>query len=832
MSRAFRTLIPAIAPIFLLAAAGLAQPLDPTFTYQGDLVTAGLPATGLHDMRFRLYTAATGGTQLGSTLCLDNVSVIDGKFAALLNFGAQFAGQKRFLEIEVRADSGADCTVSTGFSILSPRQELTAAPNASYTLNAGLLEGSDGAFYRNASNILTGTLADARLSTNIPKLNAANVFTGALTASGFTGSGASLTGLNATNIAAGTLADARLSTNVAKLNAVSNVFTGALTATGFTGSGATLTGLDATNVTAGTLADARLSANIVKLNSATNLFTGAMTATSFTGSGTGLTGLNATNITTGTLADARLSGNIARFNAPATFSTMVSADVFSGSGVLLTNLNAGSIATGFLSDLRLSSNIPRLNAPAAFANSVSASFFAGSGALLTGLNASNISAGSLSDARLSVNVAMRGESNAFSGPVNSFSGPVGFGTESPTRPITIAHSGYGLTQTMPDGTSDVTMYVQADSGWIGTVNPVPLAFFTGDSLARMLLSTQGWLGVGTTTPSAMLDVVDEVRVQGGAIRKGGSQIEASDLGLYSEGAGDWMRFVTSGGAFRFYSNFANGSAAAPTSSALLSILPSGSTGIGLNAPLARLHVDIANAPGTGQAAGLFSVETCGLPCGQTTFIEALRAANLNGNGRVGIGFLNGAVNTNGVANAWIGTADGAGTGHIVFATRTNGVLTEQARIRSDGITEVKAIQINGGADIVEGFDSSQGVLEPGTVVVIDPEHPGSLKQSDGEYDTKVAGIVSGAGGINHGLHLGQKGILDGETRVAMTGRVYVKCSAAAGAIKPGDLLTTASIAGHAMKAADATRSQGSVIGKAMTALDGGEGLVLVLVNLQ
>ena len=52
------------------------------------------------------------------------------------------------------------------------------------------------------------------------------------------------------------------------------------------------------------------------------------------------------------------------------------------------------------------------------------------------------------------------------------------------------------------------------------------------------------------------------------------------------------------------------------------------------------------------------------------------------------------------------------------------------------------------------------------------------------------------------------------------------------AIKPGDLLTTASIAGHPMKAADATRSQGSVIGKAMTALDGGEGLVLVLVYLQ
>jgi hypothetical protein len=93
-------------------------------------------------------------------------------------------------------------------------------------------------------------------------------------------------------------------------------------------------------------------------------------------------------------------------------------------------------------------------------------------------------------------------------------------------------------------------------------------------------------------------------------------------------------------------------------------------------------------------------------------------------------------------------------------------------------------------------------------------------------------VVSGANGISHGMKLGQDGALDGETLVAMTGRVYVKCSTENGAIRAGDLLTTSATSGHAMRASDYDRSNGAVIGKAMSTLDSGTGLVLVLVNLQ
>jgi len=45
-------------------------------------------------------------------------------------------------------------------------------------------------------------------------------------------------------------------------------------------------------------------------------------------------------------------------------------------------------------------------------------------------------------------------------------------------------------------------------------------------------------------------------------------------------------------------------------------------------------------------------------------------------------------------------------------------------------------------------------------------------------------------------------------------------------------LTTSGIPGHAMKAGNRARAQGAIIGKAMTGLNAGRGLVLVLVTLQ
>lgn len=150
----------------------------------------------------------------------------------------------------------------------------------------------------------------------------------------------------------------------------------------------------------------------------------------------------------------------------------------------------------------------------------------------------------------------------------------------------------------------------------------------------------------------------------------------------------------------------------------------------------------------------------------------------------------------------------------------------------DGTLSVPVLAITGGADVAEPFEVTSPDLPPGSVVVIDEAHPGKLKQSQRAYDRCVAGIISGANGIQPGLSLHQAGVLGGGSNVALTGRVYVLADTRNGAIAPGDLLTTAATPGHAMKVTDHKRAQGAILGKAMTGLANGRGFVLVLVTLQ
>jgi hypothetical protein len=158
------------------------------------------------------------------------------------------------------------------------------------------------------------------------------------------------------------------------------------------------------------------------------------------------------------------------------------------------------------------------------------------------------------------------------------------------------------------------------------------------------------------------------------------------------------------------------------------------------------------------------------------------------------------------------------------------------RVRDGASVGVLTIR---GADVAERFDianAEKGLKpQPGMIVSIDSKNPGKLRVSTTPYDKKVAGAISGAGGLSVGVVMGNENadpLIAGEHPVAMSGRVYVWCDAAFGSIAPGDRLTASSTPGHAMKAVDPTQCDGAVIGKAMTELTGGRGLVLVLVNLQ
>lgn len=219
--------------------------------------------------------------------------------------------------------------------------------------------------------------------------------------------------------------------------------------------------------------------------------------------------------------------------------------------------------------------------------------------------------------------------------------------------------------------------------------------------------------------------------------------------------------------------------------------------------------------GSGGNKGVYGITSSAGPTHAGVFGENSAvggtALAINSAGVAGVADTAGSTGVYGRGNLWAGFFDGN--------VNVNGTLT----------TKILTIA---GADLAEPFAIAESALPRGTVVVIDGKRLGGLKRSTKAYDTGVAGIVSGANGINSGIILSQPGVNEGGQNVALSGRVYVLADATGNPILPGDLLTTSSIPGHAMKAVNHTKAVGAVIGKAMSPLPQGRGMVLVLVTLQ
>ncbi|MCF7734125.1 MAG: hypothetical protein K9N23_20745 [Akkermansiaceae bacterium] len=243
----------------------------------------------------------------------------------------------------------------------------------------------------------------------------------------------------------------------------------------------------------------------------------------------------------------------------------------------------------------------------------------------------------------------------------------------------------------------------------------------------------------------------------------------------------------------------------------------------------------------------------------TETVEILGAETATGGGRIRVRSASG-VNaaelsedpTEGGGELWLFNAAGVGTvaieaqevatdGAQVNLYNNAGTLTMtlDAEYGVGGPSRVTTgtVEITGGSDLSEQFEINPsdciGTPEPGMIVCIDPNNPGQLLPSSRSYDRTVAGIISGAGGVRPGLLMGQQGsVANGEHPVALTGRVYCMVDAGNGSVSPGDLITTSNTPGHGMKVTDHEKARGAIIGKAMTRLEGGTGLVLVLVSLQ
>ena len=95
-----------LTALFTILTASAISAQSNEFTYQGRLLDSSLPPTANYDFQFCLWDSLANGAQQGSTQTLTGVAVANGIFTVKLNFGAQFTGAARFLQIAARPAGG------------------------------------------------------------------------------------------------------------------------------------------------------------------------------------------------------------------------------------------------------------------------------------------------------------------------------------------------------------------------------------------------------------------------------------------------------------------------------------------------------------------------------------------------------------------------------------------------------------------------------------------------------------------------------------------------------------------------------------------------------
>ncbi|HNQ22517.1 MAG TPA: hypothetical protein PKK06_05425 [Phycisphaerae bacterium] len=458
----------------------------------------------------------------------------------------------------------------------------------------------------------------------------------------------------------------------------------------------------------------------------------------------------------------------------------------------------------------------------------------------------------------------------------STDGSVGIGTTSPATRLdvagTVKTTGFQLTTGAQNG-----YVLTSDAAGLASWQPAGAGACLWDANGSSVYYSDGYVGVGTSAPTSHLEVSKPY--------DSASPYVLELTRRYNSFGTQFDRLTFDGTSIDSSSSFIVGSMDINGTSDhdVLLVNGGGNVGVGTTDPDVRLHVDNGTdaGPGSGGYVVVGPVTSLNLAMDDNELmarnngVPATLFIN-NGGGSVtvgGLGTTTHALNVIGVgqnaanaplqahnyqANAGIAAhitnnsntatmhVQNDGSGEVLWLQReeTTGpfivAYDEQTasrpfQVNADGRTICTILQITGGADLSEQFRvaAPERKPAPGSVVCIDSANPGGLVVSSRAYDRTVAGVISGAGGINPGMVMGQENsVADGEHPVALTGRVWCRCVSSNGPIQPGDLLTTSDVPGCAMKVTDHDRAHGATIGKAMTGLAEGDGLVLVLVSLQ
>jgi hypothetical protein len=271
----------AVLSLFAFACCAVTvQAQTAAFTYQGALTDNSAAANGTYEMQFTLHSAASGtGDQVGSTITNSNVQVTSGVFSVELDFGSEFSGADRWLEISVKKSS------ETSYTTISPRMKLNSVPYATRTLSATAADSLSAACAGCVTDLHINSVSGSKITGNVANADNASIATTATNATNFSGSltgdvtgtqtattVSKVGGISASNVASGATAannatNANTASALVKRDASGNFSAGTITAT-LNGNAATATTANTVSTSAGDSVVTAINAGSLTINTA------------------------------------------------------------------------------------------------------------------------------------------------------------------------------------------------------------------------------------------------------------------------------------------------------------------------------------------------------------------------------------------------------------------------------------------------------------------------------------------------------------------------------------------------------------------------------------
>jgi hypothetical protein len=782
------TMVLAMGLAICLASLAWAAPMGTAYTYQGRLIEGDETGDGLYDFTFKLFDDPCTGTQQAGTVIIDDLDVIDGYFTAVLDFGAAFNGNARWLEIAVRPGASID---GNDFLTLLPRQEVTPTPQVLYAQKAEDANTVDGLHGKDlapiihthsAGSITSGTLSTSRYSAFSDLL--VEGYLGDAVGDIAQNNGVLQPKLNADALDGFDSSEfLNISTDYGRSGVSSTLYEGTSTLAskylGISAMAADSDRLDGLHASAfapsshnhNTLYYTEAESDSRFVNVTGDTMTGELNMNT-TGTGIDIVANPSAATTYGVKinTDQSATNNYTTYGlysdtdseAPSTYTYGIRSEA-TGNYYTYGLHSTGSSTTRSPYGLYASSTVP-----------------------------SSASDNTYDSYGVSTITSNYGTGNAY----GSYNRGYQYGTSG------LAYGTYSYAYGSDTGTA-YGIYSRAYKTSSDTAGTAYGGYFVGDNNYDGATS----YGIHASATGAGTNYGVYGTASGGTDNYAG-YFTTSAQGGY----GIYSKVNYSGSGLKYAGYFECDS----------------ETGYGVYATVNGEYTNWAfrgEGTGTGSSGGWFSTTAEDMTAVYGTATSTSGTSNTNKGGYF-TAYGDRGYGVYARAYGEYGTGIYASGGTSGYAAQFYGNVKIIGR--SSGTT---VMELGEGLDYAEGFDiSAEDKIEPGSVLVIDADNPGKLALSNNSYDTKVAGIVAGAKGLGSGVRLGA-GQFDYD--VALAGRVYCKVDATEEAVQPGDLLTTSATPGYAMKAADYTRSHGAILGKAMESIEKGQkGQILVLVTLQ